>query len=61
MKQQNMTSGFAIPVEVLLVVDGIWELFSPVVFRVLTSNKLHGAIHGFASLAVTFPTRRIAQ
>ncbi len=29
----------------LLIIEGVWELFSPVVFGVLTSNTLHGVIH----------------
>lgn len=28
-----------------LLVEGIWGLFSPVVFGVLTTNKLHAVIH----------------
>jgi hypothetical protein len=28
-----------------LIVEGIWGLFSPVVFGALTTNKLHAVIH----------------
>ena len=36
---------FTFVVGLFLVGEGIWELFSPVVFGVFTSNQLHGAIH----------------
>lgn len=45
MKQKSLVSGFAIIVGAFLVIEGIWELFSPVVFGVLTSNTLHGTVH----------------
>jgi hypothetical protein len=36
---------FATLLGLFLVVEGIWELFSPVVFGVFSSNTLHGVIH----------------
>src|ERR1051326_181244 len=36
---------FAFLIGLLLLIEGIWELFSPVVFGVLTSNPLHGLVH----------------
>ena len=38
-------SRFAIVIGVFLLVEGIWGIFSPVVFGVLTTNMLHAAIH----------------
>lgn len=45
MKQNSRVNGFAIIVGAFLIVEGIWEFFSPVLFGVLTSNALHGAVH----------------
>ena len=45
---------FAFIVSAFLLVEGIWELFSPAVFGVFTTNQAHGAIHivlGIAGLA----------
>lgn len=42
---RGMTSTFALAIGAFLVVEGIWGLFSPVVFGVLTTNILHGVIH----------------
>lgn len=36
---------FAVVVSAFLIVEGIWELFSRVVFAVFTSNPVHGVIH----------------
>lgn len=36
---------FAMLVGAFLVVEGIWGMFSPVVFGVLTTNVLHACIH----------------
>ena len=38
-------SRFAIVIGVFLLIEGIWGMFSPVVFVVLTTNVLHAAIH----------------
>jgi hypothetical protein len=45
--QQNegIASRFAQVIGVFLLVEGIWGLFSPVVFGVLTTNLLHACIH----------------
>ncbi|MDQ2665891.1 MAG: DUF4383 domain-containing protein [Gemmatimonadota bacterium] len=45
--QQNegIASRFAQIIGVFLLVEGIWGLFSPVVFGVLTTNMLHASIH----------------
>ncbi|MBC7790290.1 MAG: DUF4383 domain-containing protein [Anaerolineae bacterium] len=36
---------FAIIIGVFLLIEGIWGLFSPVVFGVLTTNVTHALIH----------------
>ncbi|HUR56109.1 MAG TPA: DUF4383 domain-containing protein [Opitutaceae bacterium] len=36
---------FALIVSAFLLVEGIWELFSPVVFGAFSSNQVHGVIH----------------
>ena len=41
----STASRFAIVIGVFLLVEGIWGMFSPVVFGVLTTNMLHAAIH----------------
>ena len=45
--QQNegSSSRFALVIGAFLLVEGIWGLFSPVVFGVLTTNILHACIH----------------
>ena len=45
--QQNegSSSRFALVIGAFLLVEGIWGLFSPVVFGVLTTNTLHACIH----------------
>jgi len=40
-----MSSMFAVVVGAFLLIEGIWGLFSPIVFGVLTTNKLHAIIH----------------
>ncbi len=46
MNRANGTCGlFAILVGVFLLIEGIWGLFSPIVFGVLTTNTLHAVIH----------------
>ena len=44
-KQGGTSSMFATLVGAFLVVEGIWGMFSPVVFGVLTTNVLHACIH----------------
>ncbi len=41
----GISSRFAIIIGIFLLVEGIWGVFSPVVFGVLTTNQLHAAIH----------------
>jgi hypothetical protein len=45
MNQKTIADRFALLIGVLLIIEGIWELFSPVVFVVLTGNVTHGIIH----------------
>lgn len=42
---RTAASRFAIVIGVFLLIEGIWGMFSPVVFGVLTTNMLHAAIH----------------
>ena len=42
---KSLADRFAILIGLFLLMEGIWELFSPVVFVVLTGNVLHGVIH----------------
>lgn len=42
---RTAASRFAILIGVFLLIEGIWGMFSPVVFGVLTTNMLHAAIH----------------
>lgn len=58
MKQNSLVSGFAMIVGAFLVIEGIWELFSPVVFGVLTSNALHGAVHILLGIVGILTARR---
>lgn len=39
------TSRFALVLGAFLLIEGIWGLFSPVVFGVLSTNLLHACIH----------------
>ena len=39
------SSGFAVVLGLLLLIEGVWGLFSPVVFGLLTTNVLHACIH----------------
>ncbi len=46
MNRDNGACGlFAILAGAFLVIEGVWGLFSPVVFGVLTTNTLHAGIH----------------
>jgi uncharacterized membrane protein HdeD (DUF308 family) len=36
---------FAMLLGVFLIIEGCWGLFSPIVFGVLSTNKLHAVIH----------------
>lgn len=44
-QNDGISSRFASIIGVFLLVEGIWGLFSPVVFGVLTTNVLHACIH----------------
>lgn len=60
MNAKTLADRFAILIGAFLVVEGVWELFSPVVFGVLTSNTLHGIIHillGMIGLALGWKAR----
>lgn len=39
------SGGFAVVLGLLLLIEGVWGLFSPVVFGVLSTNVLHACIH----------------
>jgi Domain of unknown function (DUF4383) len=41
----NAAQRFALIIGLLLLVEGIWGFYSPVVFGVLTTNRLHATIH----------------
>lgn len=45
MNNKSFSDRFALVIGLLLIVEGVWELFRPVVFVVLTGNVLHGVIH----------------
>nr|MBA3670702.1 hypothetical protein [Gemmatimonadaceae bacterium] len=42
---------FALIVGIFLLVEGVWGMFSRVVFGVLTTNTLHAVIHIVLGLA----------
>ena len=42
---EGISSRYAPIIGAFLLVEGIWGLFSPVVFGVLTTNVLHAVIH----------------
>lgn len=44
-KTQGAAAPFALFVGVFLIIEGIWGMVSPVVFGVLTTNRLHASIH----------------
>jgi hypothetical protein len=41
----RITSLYAVFIGAFLIIEGIWGLFSPVVFGVLTTNTTHAVIH----------------
>lgn len=45
MNKEGMSSTFATILGAFLLVEGIWGMFSPVVFVVLSTNWLHASIH----------------
>ena len=42
---KSLASGFAFLLGIVLILQGIWELVSPVVLFIFTGNMLHGIIH----------------
>ena len=44
-KTQGAAAPFALLVGVFLIIEGLWGMVSPVVFGVLTTNRLHASIH----------------
>ncbi|MEO6365596.1 MAG: DUF4383 domain-containing protein [Luteimonas sp.] len=42
---RSISSLYAMIVGAFLLVEGVWGLFSPVVFGVLTTNLMHAVIH----------------
>jgi hypothetical protein len=58
----NATNRFAIVIGLLLLVEGVWGFFSPVVFGFLTTNHLHATIHVLLGVAgIWTGTRRRAR
>ena len=45
MNGNRLCNVFAILVGCFLIVEGIWGMFSPIVFSVLSTNKTHAGIH----------------
>ncbi|MEO5903736.1 MAG: hypothetical protein ABIQ55_06990, partial [Gemmatimonadaceae bacterium] len=45
MNEKGLSSTFAMVIGAFLLVEGIWGMFSPVVFGVLSTNWLHAGIH----------------
>jgi len=43
--KRSISSLYAIAVGAFLLIEGIWGLFSPVVFGVFTTNLIHACIH----------------
>jgi hypothetical protein len=41
----GFTNYYAIGIGLLLLVEGIWAMFSPVVFGVFTTNAAYGVVH----------------
>ena len=44
-RKQGAAAPFALLVGVFLIIEGIWGMVSPVVFGVLSTNRLHACIH----------------
>ncbi len=44
-KSQGPAAPFAMIAGVFLIIEGIWGMFSPMVFGVFSTNKLHATIH----------------
>ena len=44
-QNDGISSRFATIIGAFLLIEGVWGLFSPVVFGVLTTNMLHASIH----------------
>ena len=56
----GLPSAFAFVVGVFLVIEGLWGLFSPVVFGALTTSILHSVMHfvlGLAGIATGMQSR----
>jgi len=43
--QRKICDRFALVLAAFLVIEGVWELFSPIGFCLLTLNTLHGVVH----------------
>lgn len=48
---RGMIGTYAMIIGLFLLVEGIWGLFSPVVFGVLTTNMTHAVIHILLGMA----------
>jgi 1,2-diacylglycerol 3-beta-glucosyltransferase len=57
-KREGPSSGFATIIGLFLLIEGVWGMFSPVVFGVLTTNMLHAAIHIVLGLIGLYTGRR---
>lgn len=53
-KPLNAVNIFAIVLGIFLVTEGIWGIFSPVVFWVFTTNILHAVIHLFLGVTAIY-------
>lgn len=45
MQNQKINNTYTILIGAFLLVEGLWGLFSDVVFGVLTTNRIHAVIH----------------
>jgi uncharacterized membrane protein len=60
-KFSSSTNVFAIFIGVLLLIEGIWGLFSNVVFGILTTNMTHAVTHIILGItAITLGLKQVA-
>lgn len=43
--KQSLSSALTLIISAFLLIEGIWGLFSPVVYWILTTNRAHAIIH----------------
>ena len=56
-RPDNVTSRFTLVAGLFLLIEGVWGLFSPVVYGVLTTNLPHAIIHGLLGAAGIWASR----